>query len=184
MDLSGLDDLLEHVEEQDSITLPFRGKKYVVPRPGTKRTIRCAALLAAYRLPAEERPAAILKVLDGDRADDMVLGSAVAELLHADDVPVPVIRELTTIALVAWVQGEKAAQAYIDASGAGEKGPKARARSTRSKTGTSTDAASTTKRRASTSGTKPRQSGSRKAPAKAPAKRSTGGTSSPAGPSS
>jgi len=184
MELSGLTDLLEHVEAQESITLPYRGAEYVVPAPGTARRLRCAALLAAYRLPVEERPAAIAKVLDEDRVEDMVLGVAAAERLHGDDVPPKVISYLTTVALVAWVQGEAAAQAYIDASTAGEPGPKAKAPSKASRTGTSTGAASTTRRRASTSGTKPRRSASPKRPAKAPARPSTGGTSSPAGPSS
>lgn len=185
MELSGLTGLLDTVDAKDSITLPFRGVEYVVPAPGTARRLRCAALLAAYRLPVEERPAAIAKVLDEDRVEDMVLGVAAAERLHGDDVPAKVISYLTTVALVAWVQGEAAAQAYIDASTAGEPGPKAKAPSKASKTGTSTGAASTTKRRASTSGTTSRRSASPKGQAKAaPARPSTGGTSSPAGPSS
>lgn len=184
MELSGLGGLLEHVEQQDSITLPYRGTTYVVPRPGTARTLRCAALLAAYRLPAEDRVAAIARALDGARVEDLVLGGQVAEQLHDDDIPAPVISHLTTVALVAWVQGEAAAQAYIDAATAGDAGPKARARSTRSRTGTSTDAESTTRARASTSGTTRRPSGSPTAAAKAPARGSTGGTSSPTGASS
>lgn len=185
MDLSGLTDHLKAVESQDSITLPWRGVEYVVPPPGTERRLRCAALLAGYsRADVGERTAAILEVLGEDRLEDVVLGPETAARLIADDVPGKVIGRLCTVAMIAWVQGEAAAQRYIESAAAGEKGPKAKAPSKASRTGTSTGAASTTKRRASTSGTRPRRNASPKAAAKGPAEPSTGGTSSPAGPSS
>jgi hypothetical protein len=185
MDLSGLSDHLKAVESKDSITLPWKGTEYVISPPGPARRLRCAALLAAVVQPAgDERDEALAAVLGEDTQEILVLGEDVSERLAADDVPIPVRSHLVTIALIAWVQGEAAAQRWIDASAAGEPGPKAPARSRASKTGTSTGAASTTKRRASTSGTKPRQSASRKAADKAPDGPSTGGTSSPAGISS
>lgn len=178
MQLSGLTEHLKAVEAKDSITLPWRGEEYVFPAPGPARILQCAALLAAYGKPAgEERDAAIAEVLDGQGADVVILGAESAARLAADDVPIPVRNHIVTVALIAWVQGEAAAQRYIDASAAGEKGPKASARSTRRTTGTRTGAASTTKRRASTSGTKPRPSASRKQAGKAPVDPSTGGKS-------
>lgn len=185
MDLSGLTDHLKAVESKDSITLPWKGVEYVISPPGPVRRLRCAALLAAVVRPAgAERDEALAAALDEDTQEILVLGEDVAARLAADDVPIPVRSHLVTIALIAWVQGEAAAQRYIDASAAGEKGPKAPAPSKRRTTGTSTGAASTTKRRASTSGTRPRRSASPKSAAKAPAEVSTGGTSSPAGTSS
>lgn len=185
MDLSGLSDHLKAVESKDSITLPWKGTEYVISPPGPVRRLRCAALLAAVVRPAgDERDEALAAALAEDTQENLVLGEDVAARLAADDVPIPVRSHLVTIALIAWVQGEAAAQRYIDASAVGEPGPKAKAPSKASRTGTSTGAARTTKRRASTSGTKPRRSASPKAAAKAPDEASTGGTSSPAGTSS
>jgi len=185
MELSGLTEHLEAVEAKDSITLPWRGEEYVFPAPGPARSLRCAALLAAYGKPTgEEREAAIAEVLDGEGADVVILGAEAAARLAADDVPIPVRNHIVTVALVAWVQGEAAAQRYIDASAAGEKGPKAKAPSRRSTTGTKSGAASTTRKRASTSGTKPRRNASPKPAAKAQVEPSTGGTSSRTGTSS
>lgn len=184
MDLSGLTDHLKAVESKDSIVLPWRGVEYVIPPPGTARRLRCAALLAAYTREGAEKTAAIAEALAGDRMEDLVLGAEAAARLYADDIHPKVIGHLSTIALIAWVQGEAAAQRYIDAAAVGEPGPKAPARSKASRTGTSSGAASTTKRRASTSGTRPRRSASPKLAAKAPAARSTSGTSSPGGTSS
>lgn len=184
MDLSGLSDHLKAVESKDSITLPWEGTEYVVRPPGKERRLRCAMLFAAYTRSGAEKVAAISEALAGEPVEDVILGAKMAARLHADDIDPKVIGHLSTIALLAWVQGEAAAQRYIDAAAAGEPGPKAPARSTRRTTGTSTGAASTTKRRASTSGTKPRRSASPKAAGKAPVAASTGGTSSSAGTSS
>lgn len=185
MELPGLTEHLKAVEARDSITLPWRGETYIIPAPGPARAARCAMLLAAFGRPTPaEREAAIAEVVGDDTQENLVIGEETVARFVADDVPIPVRKNLITIALIAWVQGEAAAERYMVAAAAGEKGPKAPARSSRSKTGTSTGAARTTKRRASTSGTTPRPSGSRKAAAKAPARRSTGGTSSPAGTSS
>jgi hypothetical protein len=184
MDLSGLSDHLKAVESKDSITLPWKGVEYVIAPPGQKRRLRCAALFAAYTREGAEKVAAIAEALDGEPMEDVVLGADAAARMHDDDVHPKVIGHLCTVAMIAWVQGEAAAQRYLDSSAAGEPGPKEPARSKRSRTGTSTGAASTTKRRASTSGTKPRRSASPRPAAKVPGEASTGGTSSPAGTSS
>jgi hypothetical protein len=185
MELSGLTEHLAAVEAKDSITLPWRGVEYVIPRPGPARILRCAALLAAFARPTlEERQAAIAKVLGDDSQEDLVIGEETVARFVADDVPIPVRKHLITIALIAWVQGEAAAERWMASAAAGEPGPKAKAPSKASTTGTSTAAARTTKRRASTSGTKPRRSASPKVADKGPVGPSTGGTSSPAGPSS
>lgn len=185
MELSGLTEHLKAIEARDSITLPWRGKKYVIPAPGPARSARCAMLFAAFGRPeGEERAKAIAEVLGDDTQENLVIGEETVARFVADDVPIPVRRDLLIIALIAWVQGEAAAERYMAAASAGESGPKAKAPSKASRTGTSTGAASTTKRRASTSGTKPRRSASPKAAVKAPAEPSTGGTSSPAGTSS
>jgi hypothetical protein len=185
MELSGLTEHLKVIEAKDSITLPWEGVEYVIPPPGPARRLRCAMLLAAVGRPdSEERTAAIAAAVGEDSQEIVGFGKKVAARLEADDVPIPVRGHLLTIALIAWVQGEARAQQYIDATAAGEKGPKAKAPSTASRTGTRSDAASTTRKRASTSGTTPRRSASRKAAGRAPATPSTGGTSSPAGPSS
>jgi hypothetical protein len=185
MDLSGLAEHLKAVESKDSITLPWKGAEYVIAPPGPVRRLRCAALLAAVVRPAgPERDEALAAALDEDTQENLVLGEDVAARLADDDVPIPVRSHLVTIALIAWVQGEAAAQRYIDATAAGEPGPKAPARSRESRTGISTGEASTTNRRASTSGTKPRRSALPKAAAKAQVEKSTGGTSSPDGTSS
>ncbi|MDR7385207.1 DUF7426 family protein [Promicromonospora iranensis] len=185
MELSGLTEFLGAVEAKDSITLPWRGEKYVIPAPGPARRLRCAGLLAALGRPdGAEREAAVADAIGDEAQDVLIFGEDVAARMEADDVPIPVRSHLATVALVAWVQGEAAAQRYIDAAAAGEKGPKAKAPSKAPRTGTRSDAASTTKRPASTSGTRPRRSASPKPAAKAPDAPSTGGTSSPAGPSS
>lgn len=185
MDLSGLTDHLKAVESKDSITLPWKGVEYVIPPPGPTRRLRCAALFAALsRAEGAERDEATAAAVGDDSQEVLVLGPEVAARLASDDVPIPVRSHLVTVALVAWVQGEAAAQRWIDAAAAGEPGPKAPARSRASRTGTSTGAASTTKRRASTSGTTTRRSAPRKAAGKAPAEPSTSGTSSPGGTSS
>ena len=182
--LEGLTEHLQAVEAKASVPLPWKGVTYLVPVPSRARHLQLAALLAAYGREGVERVAAVDEVLAGERVEDLIFGREVAEQMHGNNVGVPVMNTLVTIMLVRWVQGEAAAQAYINATAAGEKGPKAQARSKASKTGTSTGAASTTKRRASTSGTKPRRSASPKAAVKGPAAESTSGTSSPAGPSS
>ncbi|GAB3166893.1 hypothetical protein GCM10027059_26520 [Myceligenerans halotolerans] len=176
MQLTGLVDLLDHAVERDSIQLPWRGETYVIPAPGTERRLRCAALLAAYRLPEGERAAAIKQVAGDESAEDIILGAEMAQRMHADGIPERALGYLTTIALFAWVQGEEKAQAYVNALQAGDVGPKAKASSKRSRTGTSTDAAPTTRTRASTSGTTSRRNGSRKRKG-GRGGRSTGGTS-------
>lgn len=178
MELSGLTEHLEAVEAEAALVVPWRGKTYTFPPPGPARRMRCAALLAAYtRPPGEERAEAIAAVLGDDDVEVMVLGEEGAARVKADDLPLPVRIRLVTVAAIYWTQGEEMAKRYLESSAAGEQGPKAPARSTRRTTGTRTGAASTTRRRASTSGTKPRQSASRARAGKAQGEPSTGGTS-------
>lgn len=156
MRLDGLADVLASVEEDSSLELPFGGRTYVVRPPNAARGLRCAAYLAARQIGDEDERAKVrAEALDGGTLADLALGpDAVTEMA---DLSGPVLHQLAWVALVAWVNGEAAANRYVASvakvrSGKAEaetEAPKARPRRSPKKSGTPTGSARKTRTRAS-----------------------------------
>lgn len=156
MRLEGLSDVLASVDADSSLELPFGGRTYVVRPPNAARGLRCATYLAARQIEDEtERAQVRVQALDGGTLADLALGpEALAEM---SDLSGPVLHQLAWVALVAWVNGEAAANRYVAAVAESRSGkaevetaaPKARAPRSRTKSGTSTASARKTRTRAS-----------------------------------
>lgn len=156
MRLDGLADVLATVEQDASLELPFGGRTYAVRAPNAARGLRCAAYLAAQTIEDEDERAQVrAEALDGGTFADLTLGSeALAEMSDLSDA---VVQQLAWVALVAWVNGEAAANRYVARladmySGKAEaetEAPKERARRSPKKSGTSTASARKTRTRAS-----------------------------------
>ncbi|MFD2792586.1 hypothetical protein ACFS27_03395 [Promicromonospora vindobonensis] len=156
MRLEGLSDVLASVEADSSLELPFGGRTYTVRPPTAARGLRCATYLAARQIEDEaERAEVRMQALDGGTLADLALGEeALAEM---SDLSGPVLHQLAWVALVAWVNGEAAANRYVAAVAEQRAGtaeaeatpPKARARRSPKRSGTSTASARKTPTRAS-----------------------------------
>jgi len=163
MRLDGLADVLAAVDQDAGLELPFDGRTYVVRAPNAARGLRCAAYLGARSIedPAE-REAARAEALAGGSLADLTLGpEALAEM---NDLPGPVVHQLAWVALVAWVNGEAAANRYVAAlaerrtnTDGGDAQGEASPRPRPSRSGRGTGSASRT-RKGSTRATKSRPS--------------------------
>jgi hypothetical protein len=155
----------------DTLSLPIGGRTYVIPAPDAELGLYCQRLLAAGfavvggKQPAGDQP----PVLDDDGERDLYqrcLGTAYDEML-ADGISWPKVRRAGVTAFLWTAQGEELAVAYWSGSP-----PEALAPTPASP---STAAATSTRKRGSTSGTKsPTRSGETKP---APRRRSRGATS-------
>jgi len=157
MRLDGLADVLASVDQDASLELPFGGRTYVVRAPTAARGLRCAAYLGARAIEDEEERAQVrVEALAGGSLADLALGpDAMADMA---DLSGPVLHQLAWVALVAWVNGEAAANRYVATLAAAQSGqteaaveaaPKARARRSPKKSGTSTASARKTRTPAS-----------------------------------
>lgn len=135
------------------LILPVGGKKYRVPEYSAEVGLRVEAVLAAGRGQAGQRHQ---QVLDDEAEKDLyrdVLGPAYDQLLG--DVSWPMLKHCAVTAMFHFNLSEQMAEAHWNRGAPGGKAP---ARSSRPATRPTTAAASSTKRRASTSGTRSRRS--------------------------
>lgn len=142
------------------LVLPIGGKKYRVPEYSAEVGLRVEAVLDAGRRVAtggavREKHQ---QILDDEEEKDLyrdVLGAAYEQLLK--DVSWPMLRHCALTAMYRFNMSEALAEAHWNRGAGGEVG-KAGSRSSRPATRRTTAAASTTKLRASGSGTRSRKS--------------------------
>jgi hypothetical protein len=140
--------------ERDLLKLPYKGKVYTVPEVGISDGIRFTAI-------REDKEAA--EAMTDTEFYKTYLGSAYDEML-ADNVPTPFVSRAALTAAIDWEKGRSAAEAFW-ATGGDPKAMEAyiqakisefkrATRQAAQKRSTGTAAATTTRQRVSTSGTK------------------------------
>lgn len=166
-------DLADWLEE--TWTVPYKGKKYQLPAPSAELGLRIEALIAVGeaheryqatvraaiatgKQPPEPKavPAKYQRLLNDEEERDLyqeLLGPAWDELIAAG-MPWPLLKQVAIGAMIRWHMGEEAADAHLR-SLVGKAQP-AGNRASRRATSRTTGAATTTKPRASGSGTRSR----------------------------
>lgn len=144
----------------DGLTLPIAGKKYRVPEPSVELGMRLEVLLNTDReqRPGSERYQQVLSDVEERDLYEEILGPAYGQMA-ADGVSYPLVKHA---ALTAWyhfvISPEVAERYWNEAVTRGKASPQPSSRSSRPATRRTGAAATTTKPRASGSGTRPRRS--------------------------
>lgn len=123
MRLPDLSEYLDTVEDEAGLALPIGGRTYKVRPPSTARGLKLARLDAIASVQdRDERRRLQAEVLGDLSFEQLVLGDDVAAQLADDDVPAPVVAEACTVAYIAWLRGEAAAELYVQSKLAERKG--------------------------------------------------------------
>lgn len=152
MGLEAFEEFAAAVQAAAALPIPWKGKTYQVPEPSPMRKARLAALLDSKTVEQWN------EARSGQTVQELALSPAIVKQMDEDDVGESEQHHLAMVAALRFARGEAAANLYIartvakagEATGEPER-PKARP--SRPRTGKRSAAASTTKRRASTSGT-------------------------------
>lgn len=151
-----LPDLADFLDGK-TLTIPIRGKKYVIGEATGDRFMRLQRMGALVLSGAGLNDPRLQEFmgLEGGDFHEFVLGKDVVTRMSKDEVPGSAIDQATTVAFFWHIgQGEEVLNSILGSTG---KAPTSKKRSTTAARTTRTGAASTTRKPASGSGTSTRQ---------------------------
>jgi hypothetical protein len=151
----------------DTLPLPIGGKVYIVPAPDAELGLWCQRMVSAgLMIQAGETPPETAPPLTLDDDDERALYQRMLgetfDVMVSDGISWPKIQLVGQTALL-WIgSGRPLAEQFWNSGGDPEAFPPRRSKKAGTRGSTSTAAANTTKRQASTSGTRSRKANSKR----------------------